>query len=247
MTANISKILFVFFLFLLCSPADAESEADRPVTLDAGVMLSSAYLWRGDVNCGAHVQPDVAFNFKGFKLDFYGYIPFDNSYKEIDIELVYTYKAFSVHLLDCFARCNWYEMPDNWFEWSKQKTNHYLEMALVFAPKKYPFHIKWFTFLYGDWFTDVNGLRGAPTFSSYLEAGVHHTFERICTASLIVGSSILKGMYTDYSKDFAVIHCELKASRVLTCGSVSFPISASFLVNPYRKKSYFAASVGIMF
>lgn len=251
--------LIYVIVFLLCFGAAAEGmtaaeeiaaaeESGKPqLTLDGGIYLSSAYLWRGAANCGFHVQPDMALHYKGFTFEAYGYFSLDNTFKEIDLELQYRYKDLDIHLLDCFCYCSGYKNPENYFDWSKETGNHFAELAVCYVPQKYPFYAKWFTFFYGDFLPGENGKKGAPSFSSYLELEAHHTFGRICTGSVIVGSSILKGAYTSYTKDFAVIHCELRAFREIRLQHVSIPLTVSFVVNPYSKLSYLGASAGIRF
>ena len=245
------RLSIIFGILLSCVGASAGEmvTSEKPeVSLDGGIYLSSAYLWRGAPNCGFHVQPDMALHYRGFSFEAYGYFSLDNTFKEIDLELQYRYKDLDIHLLDCFCRYSWYPNPENYFDWSKATGNHYVELALCYVPRKYPFYVKWFTFLYGDFLPGgSDGEKGAPSFSSYLELEAHHTFGNICTGSVIVGSSILKGAYTSYTKDFSVIHCELRASREICAGCVSFPLSVSFVVNPYSKLSYLGASAGIRF
>lgn len=245
------RLTVILGILMLCISASAEEKVavGKPqVTLDGGIYLSSAYLWRGAPNCGVHIQPDMALHYRGFSFEAYGYFSLDNTFKEIDLELQYRYKDLDIHLLDCFCYCSGYKNPENYFDWSKATGNHFVELALCYVPQKYPFYVKWFTFLYGDFLPGGSGgEKGDPSFSSYLELEAHHTFGNVCTGSVIVGSSILKGAYTSYTKDFAVIHCELRAFKEISLERVSFPLTVSLVVNPYSKLSYLGASVGIRF
>ncbi len=242
----LKKLLFVSGL-LLTVASFAQEQPGKKVSLDGAISLSSSYLWRGAPNCGFNIAPEMALHAGGFTADLYGFFSLDDTFKEIDFELQYKIKDFDIHLLDCFCRYSWYPNEENYFDWSKETGNHYLELALCYVPEKLPFQVKWFTFLYGDFIPDGNGQKGKPSFSSFLELEAHHTFGKVCTGSVIVGSSVLKGAYTDYTKNFSVVHCEFRAFRELCLDHVSFPLTVSFVINPYSKKSYLGAMAGIRF
>ena len=205
--------------------------------------LSSGYIWRGDKVCGVQINPSIKATYKGFALESYGFLALDGSYKEIDWDLSWTYKDFSFHLADYFYRGAGYLRPEDYFNFKKGETTHISEFILCYEPAKLPFCARWFTFFYGDWLPDS----GRPTFSSYLELEAYHDFSHGGRLSGFVGSSILKGQYTGYTKDFAVVHLEIRYSRTIDLGPVSLPLSASYILNPFAGTSFLNASVGISF
>ena len=58
---------------------------------------------------------------------------------------------------------------------------------------------------------------------------------------------MLKGAYTNYTRDFAVIHLELRYTRDLDIAGARIPVTASYTVNPYARTSFLNAGVGVRF
>ena len=248
MRGNKTRILTLLFAIFAAQVAGVAGTGKGGASIEGTVTLSSAYLWRGEKVCGLEINPQLAFKYKGFQLQAYAYIPFDNNYKELDIEASYKIGDFSLHLADYFIRCEHYTTTENYFDWSKTTGTHLVEAVLCYVPEKLPFSAKWFTFLYGDYLPGDNGEeRGRNSFSSYLELEAHHNFKDICTGSVIMGSSIFKGPYTAHTKNFAIINCELKIAREFTFENISIPVSVSFVVNPYAGRCFMGASTGIKF
>jgi len=229
-------------LIALLLPSLLNAAGDVPVRVDAEIKLSSAYLWRGDAVCGFHANPDICFRVGNLTLEHYDYLAFDGSYKELDWDLSYRLGDFTFHLADYYFYQSSSVVPENYFSWKKGATTHVDEVALVYESSHLPIVAKWFTFFWGDWRPD-----GSMSLSSYAELTAYHKFGEYGTASLIAGASVLKGSYTGYSKDFAPIHVELKYSKTLEAGDVGFPLAVSFVVNPYTRRAYAAASAGISF
>ena len=73
-------------------------------TVDGSVELYSAYIWRGDKVCGAQISPYINFHYGAWTLQSFGFLAIDNSYKEIDWDLSYKIKDFSLHFADYFYR-----------------------------------------------------------------------------------------------------------------------------------------------
>ncbi|MBQ9475574.1 MAG: hypothetical protein IJU69_04890 [Bacteroidales bacterium] len=234
-------IIIVVFLF---TAAVARAGDFR---VSGSMELASGYIWRGDRVCGVQISPSLTLSYKGFALQSFGYLALDGSYKEIDWDLSYSWKDFSVHIADYFYRGTGYVMPENYFNFRKEDTTHIVEAIFCYEPEKLPFCARWFTFVYGDWIPDAEGKRGKPSFSSYLELEGYYNFQSAGKLSLFMGSSIFKGAYTAYQKPFAVIHLELRYAYSLNLGKVSMPLSAGFILNPYSKAAYLNASVGISF
>jgi hypothetical protein len=238
------RLLVTYLALLICCVAGAKESI---VSCKAGLLFNSAYLWRGEKVCGPNWQPEFELKVKDFKVLFYGYLPFDGSYKELDWELVYNIGDFSVHLGDYYFYSDGMGQVDNYFDWSKQTGGHVVEGALCYVPKELPFSVKWMAFLYGRYFPGPNGTKGAPVFSSYLELAAHHQFWNVCTGSVEVGMNIGKDAYTQFTEDFAFLHLALKLSRDFKLKSCTFPVGLTYLYNPFSKQAYFSVSGGIRF
>lgn len=231
---------------LLALPATSYSQ--NILKADGHVAVSSDYIWRGGRVCGAHFQPEMNFRLAGFTAQFYGYVAFDGNYKEIDLDLSYRWRDLSFHIADYFSHGSTNLLEENYFNWNKKGTVHYIEGIICYEPESLPFYAKWFTFLYGDWLPDSTGGRGEPSYSSYLELEGHLSFGgKLGKASFICGSSVFPGHYTHYTNWFAPIHLELKYSNRIKTRSLQFPLSVSYIVNPYDRKTFMNASVGVAF
>lgn len=241
------KRICLFSLLLALTGLPAPSLTAKGIEISGSAEVVSAYIWRGDYVCGAHMLPKMTASWKNFSVQPFAFLPFDGSYKEIDIDCFYTLGPVSFHLGDYFARYASDATPEDYFNFRKGSTNHIQEAILCYEPSSLPFSVKWFTFYFGDWLPQSDGSQGRPSFSSYLEAEAHVDFESAGRLSALCGISIGRGMYTDYTKDFAVVHTELIYSRHIVAGSLILPISVSYILNPYRAQSWMKCSLGLEF
>ncbi len=233
-----SKILFTILLGFSMLPAFAGK-----IRTEGSAMLSSGYIWRGDYVCGANFMPCIAFKYDNVQLQTYSFLAIDDSYKEIDWELSWKVKDFTLYLADYFFLETGTGTLEDYFNFRKGETTHIQEAIIGYEPHSIPFCARWFTFIHGDWLPSD----GKPTFSSYLELETYHKFDSERTLSFKAGSSIFKGAYTDYTKDFAVIHLELKYAREIAFSGFSMPLSVSYVINPDWRCAYANATVGIKF
>ena len=241
------RTLFKAFLAALILLVPSVSGAKNPFKVSGTATLQSAYLWRGEKVCEVNFNPVLEASVGGFTAQAFAYLPFDGSYKEIDVDFFYTLGPWQLHVADYFIRFASDPAQENFFDFRKQSTNHILEGILCYAPKTVPIEAKWFTFFYGDWIPEADGSRGRTSFSSYLELIGYHDFEKAGRASLVLGASVLKGPYTAYTKDFAFIHTELRYTNTIDLGAVKLPLGVSWLLNPYARRVFMNASVGVSF
>ncbi|MBQ3206430.1 MAG: hypothetical protein IJB38_00280 [Bacteroidales bacterium] len=237
------RLLFVFALVL----SNVLHLDARKFSVSGSVETYTAYLWRGSKECGAHAAPCLSFSYGNFTLQSYGFISYDGYYKEIDWDISYKVGDFTFHLADYYARLSTYQTPENYFDFRKGSTNHIQEVILCYEPRKLPFAIRWFTFVNGDWLPQADGTLGRASFSSYLEPEIFYQFKENSRLSLFCGASVFKGNYTKYTKDFAVIHLELRYRHQFMLGKVNIPVQVSFVTNPYSGKTWLNAGAGIAF
>lgn len=221
--------------------------AGNPLKISGTANIQSAYLWRGEKVCEVNFNPILEASIGGFTAQAFAYLPFDGSYKEIDLDFFYSLGPWQLHVADYFIRFASSTTPENYFDWRKQSTNHILEAIVCYVPKTVPIEAKWFTFFYGDWLPEPDGSRGKTSFSSYLELTGYHDFGQAGRTSLVLGASILKGPYTAYSRDFALIHSELRYTNTIDLGAVKLPFGVSWLLNPYARRVFMNASIGVSF
>lgn len=237
------RLLFVFALVL----SNVLHLDARKFSVSGSVETYTAYLWRGSKECGAHATPCLSFSYGNLTLQSYGFISYDGYYKEIDWDISYKVGDFTFHLADYYARLSTYQTPENYFDFRKGSTNHIQEVILCYEPQKLPFAIRWFTFVNGDWLPQADGTLGRASFSSYLEPEIFYQFKENSRLSLFCGASVFKGNYTKYTKDFAVIHLELRYRHQFMLGKVNIPVQVSFVTNPYSGKTWLNAGAGIAF
>ncbi|MBQ1647801.1 MAG: hypothetical protein II047_04975, partial [Bacteroidales bacterium] len=114
-------------------------------SVDGVVTLSTAYVWRGDKVCGLHVNPDVCLHYGGLCLENYCYLAADGKYKEIDWDLSYKYKDFSLHFADYFYHGFAFPQPEDYFDFKKASSTHVLEGIFCYEPENLPVAARWFT------------------------------------------------------------------------------------------------------
>ena len=237
---------FLVFCFLFFLPAPLRAEK-TVVSVDGSLMLSSAYLWRGEKECNLHVNPNVALHWGGFTLETYSYLSLDGKYKEIDWDISYTIGDFSLHIADYYAHLADSPLGENYFTWEKGKTGHSDEVALIYQSSSIPLNVRWFTFFWGNWLPEDEGRPGKLSFSSFLELESYYDFKRFGKASLTLGFSVLKGAYTDYTKYFMPVHIGLTYEKSFDLGPVSIPLRVGIVYNPYRKTCLAEAAFGFAF
>lgn len=236
-----------FLLIVLIVLSNVPLLEARKFSVSGSVETYTAYLWRGSKECGAHAAPCLSFNYGNFTLQSYGFISYDDKYKEIDWDISYKAGDFTFHLADYYARLSTYQTPENYFNFRKGETNHIQEAIICYEPGNLPFALRWFTFINGDWIPQADGTLGRASFSSYLEPEIYHQFNENSRLSLFCGTSIFKGNYTGYTRDFAVIHLELRYRHQFSVGKINVPVQVSFVNNPYSRKTWLNAGVGLAF
>lgn len=245
MKAAITTVSSLLSLFLALAPAGMKAQS--PVKVSGTAIVQSAYLWRGEKVCEINFYPTMELKAGNFTAQAFAYLPFDGSYKEIDVDYSYAVGPVSLHVADYFIRFADNPAPENFFDFRKQSTNHILEGIVCFNPVSLPVAARWFTFFYGDWLPAADGGRGASSYSSYFEMEGWHNFDAGGRCSLLLGASVLKGPYTAYSEDFAFVHCEIKYTNEVECGGVTLPFGVSWMLNPYSRRVFMNAYVGVSF
>lgn len=230
-----TSAITVFATLLVCS---AQSEFSASGSID----LYGNYLWRGSQVCGAHLMPYGEINYGAFTLDGCGYISFDNSYKEIDVELSYNFSDFTLTLSDYFSRYNDYDYLEDYCNWKKGESDHVLDLQLKYDSSAIPFRANWSSIILGSYNPE-----GESIMSHYLELQTYKTLGENGELSLTGGFGIGKGDYTECAQQFECVHLELKYSNAITSGDFSFPFSVSYMVNPYSKLGFVNASIGVAF
>ncbi len=237
------KLLILACALLLPLLLPAQSRPEVSGALD----FNSAYLWRGSRECKSHLAPSVCVEWGHFALETSGYFSFDGTYRELDWDFSFNISDFSLHLADYYSWGGSLEGIRNFFNCRKGETAHIQEVILCYEPSRLPFAVRWFTFLHGDWIPLADGSPGRPSFSSYLEGELFYESSVAGRISLTAGASVFKGSYTDYTRNFALVHLELGYTYTFDLGPVTLPVFVCGMWNPYSRSCYANAGLGIHF
>lgn len=241
-------LVLLFFLFFSSRKGFAEISdstifADtingKETPIEASLELSTKYVWRGiEYGTGAVTFAKISYQKRFFDAYLEGVYSTNGSHSEVDIGIGYTYKWLYVGLADYYypsAVSN----KDKYFNLANRSTGHYIEMYSILSPTKIPFLLTLSSYVFG---ADKN-LKGRQAFSSYAELAYFYKFKDNNILTLALGSCLNKGFYTDYKSGFNIVNVSLKYETNLKFGSFHLPVSASYIVNPYREKSYFTFSL----
>lgn len=204
----------------------------------ASLELTTKYMWRGiEYGDSPAVFPMFSYALGGLHAFVMGGYALNGSHQEVDFGVSYSYKSW------CFGLSDYYYPSavgedDKYFDFSNHFTGHSVESYLTFAPEKIPFWITLSAYVYGN----DKKPDGNQAFSSYLEMGYNYVFTGNNMLSLFVGACLNKSFYTDYKKAFGVVNATLKYSTSFSFGKFQLPASVSYILNPYKEKSYLTFS-----
>ncbi|MDP2337452.1 MAG: hypothetical protein Q8N05_13590 [Bacteroidota bacterium] len=207
---------------------------------DAGLIVESRYIWRGEkLGTAPAIEPSLTFASGRFSFNFWATASIDKSYSEIDLTPAWQFDEFALSLLDYY-----YPVPgenNQYFNFQGDKNRHSLELSIDnYAVEKR--RLKWMigAFLLGD----RNEETGKSFYSTYLEFKYPFTIWSIETEPFL-GLTPFHGYYADR---FAFINTGISFSKDLDLKlPFSIPLSLSFISNPYTKQSFVIFAGGIAF
>lgn len=236
------KKLFVLLALMMSVLTVNAQETEKSSPFGASVELTSKYLWRGqEYGEAPTIFPTLSFTTGGLCIYATGAYTFDNSWREADLGISYTIKDFTLGIVDYY-----YPTPtgerDKLFEFDKDKTGHVFEGCLSYAPSSFPITALLSTFFYG---ADKN-LEGNQAWSTYAELGYHYDFSETNIFSVTLGASLNKSLYNNLETGFSIVNIALKYQTAIPTGKkFSIPVSAQYVINPQREKSYISFSIGL--
>lgn len=229
----------LFLLFFLHIPQAQGRNKLKDSNFNFSLELSSKYMWRGIEYGDAPVAfPSLSYTYKGFTAFAMGAYAFNGSHQEVDIGMSYAYKGFCIGLSDYYYPSVVGE-KDSYFKLSNRSTGHSVEAYLTVTPQRIPIWLTLSTYIFGA----DKKTNGNQAFSSYAEFGYTYNFTENNNLSLAIGANLNKSFYTDYEKNFSVVNIALKYATSFTFGKFRLPVSASYILNPYKEKSYFTFSL----
>lgn len=238
---KIITLLFTIIVITVNNFVYSQNKNNSPI--DLSLEISSKYMWRGiEYGTAPTIFPTIAFSKGGFSIFGTGAYAFDGSHQEIDLGINYSYNGFTIGISDYFYPSAVGDY-DKYFNFNNKTTGHLLEGYLTIAPFKVPIWLTASTFFYG---ADKNN-NDEQAYSSYLEVGYDHYFNEKDILTVTVGANLNKSFYTDYEGNFNIVNVIIKYTRNLQIKNFTLPVSASYIINPYKEKSFFTFSTYLKF
>lgn len=239
----------------LCAPALSAQESEieeerREMTetsvsglsispLSLSVELSSRYIYRGLQYGDAPVGfATLGYGYKGFNAYILGAYAVNNSHQEVDLGVSYTYRWLTVGASDYYFPSAAGE-NDKYFDFDRHTTLHSVDAYVTVAPEKVPVWLTLSCYVFGN----DRKADGKNAYSSYAELGYTYSFRQNNAISLAVGAALNRSFYNNYERGFSVVNIALKYATAFRFGSFRLPVSASYVLNPEKEKSYFTFSL----
>ncbi len=243
----------VLTLFLLTF--SIKSRADNPGGLNAGVDITSRYIWRG-INLGGpspHLQPYIEYSFPntGLTVGFWGSygLSSGSALAEADFYISYSpVELFTLTVTDYFFPSDLPFSQDQYFNYRKGGTGHTLEGKVSFnGTERFPVSVLFAMNLYG---ADGVNEDGDNYYAKYLELGYTATLTNFALEAFI-GMALdnpktglgAEGWYGDSG---GIINLGVNLSRALRLTeTMELPVFSSLIFNPQAGNMYMV--IGISF
>lgn len=232
-------IAFVCLLHIALFNLYANDSAKVASPFSASLELTTKYMWRGiEYGTAPTMFPMIGYAIHGFNAFAMGGYAINGSHQEVDLGVSYTVKEFTVGVSDYYYPSSVGE-KDKYFKLSNRETGHWVEAYATWTGTNIPLWVTVSTYIYG---ADKND-NEKQMYSSYAEVGYTHSFTDDNSIALCVGANLNKGFYTDNKSGFNVVNVNAKYSTAFKFGKFKLPVSASYVLNPYKNKSYFTMSL----
>lgn len=233
-----------FCILIVCLLAYADvmlaNDSTKVVSpFSASLELTTKYMWRGiEYGTAPTVFPMIGYGYKGFNAFAMGGYAVNGSHQEVDLGVSYTANEFSFGVSDYYYPSAVGE-KDGYFKLSNRNTGHWVEAYASWNGKKIPLWLTVSTYVFG---ADKNE-DGKQMYSAYAEVGYTHSFNDNNSMSLCVGANLNKSFYTEYQSGFNVVNINAKYSTAFKFGKFHLPVSAGYILNSYKNKSFFTMSL----
>jgi hypothetical protein len=233
-------ILVLFATVLIANFSLAQNKSNFHLELSA----QSKYMWRGiEYGTSPVLFPSLNYNNKGVYAYAMGGYATDGSHQEVDLGVSYSFKDFTISLNDYYYPAAVGD-NDKYFNIKSKETGHWVESCLQYLPTNVPLWCMLSAYIAG---ADKKQESGNQAWSSYAEIGGHYDFDDNNILSLAIGAALNKSFYNDYSSNFSVCNIELKYSHDFSLSNITIPVSVSYIINPYREKSYVSFSTAFRY
>lgn len=211
----------------------------RDTPLSVSLELATRYVWRGLQYGDAPVAfATLGYTYKGFYAYAMGAYAFNSSHQEVDLGVTYTWKWLTIGASDYFFPSAAGE-KDKYFNFNRHTTGHSIETYITASPFSFPL---WITASVYPWGNDYRP-DGKQAYSAYAEIGYKYRFKGPHAISAICGAALNKSFYNDYTTGFSIVNVSARYDTAFRFGSFELPVSASYILNPWKGKSYFTLSL----
>ncbi len=216
--------------------ADNTPKNQKVFSIKPSVVITNRHLWRALVSGTAPcIEPNVNWKYKNLSLDTWAAYAVDNSYKEIDFILTYSWNNLSVALADYY--CPIAGKKEQFTKFKKEETDHLFEVKADFTfSQKLPISFSAAVFFAGS---DVEKTEKETKqlYSSYFE--LSYPFRVANTALKVeVGMTPDKGMYADEAKVFN--YGFSAANKIKINDKFSLPMKYRLVFNSDKNMMHFA-------
>lgn len=237
-------------------------------SFDISTDLMSRYVWRGVAySSGPSIQPNFQFSKGGFTVGAWGAYSFNGAGgAEADIFASYSFlkDAFTVSVTDYFFP-NENGVPNNYFEYDKNKTGHVYEAGICFnGTDKIPVSFFAGVNFYGNDAKKINSDPNSPEFnevegiqnSMYLELGYSFTVEQT-ELNLFAGFTPNKPRKTDssagyigetgfYGDTMGFVNLGLAGTKTIEItDKFALPLQCALIVNPMAENIYIVLGLSL--
>lgn len=235
------RILLLTFAFMtIWIISNAQKNSNFHMELSA----QSKYMWRGiEYGTSPVLFPAISYAHNGFYIYGMGGYATDGSHQEVDLGISYTFNDFVFSINDYYYPTT-VGQSDKYFNFKGNETGHWFEGCIQYSPHKLPIWILLSSYFAG---ADKNPTTEKNAWSSYAEIGGHYDFDDDNILSLAIGAALNKSFYNDYNHGFSICNIELKYAHDFSFNKITVPLSVSYIVNPYKEKSFVTFTTAIKY
>ncbi|MDR0941626.1 MAG: hypothetical protein LBM68_05320 [Bacteroidales bacterium] len=226
MKLTIKTAIIALFATVATMSVSAQEAAESKISVEVGADVVSSYVWRGQYQTGASVQPGISVSGYGFTIGAWGSTDLSAAAKEVDYFVSYEIGGLSATITDY-----WWLGQDGG-PYFKRKS-HLFEASLAYSfGEAFPLSLGVNTIFSGELDKDE---KGDQLYSTYISASYPFAVKDV-ECEVGVGVAPMKGMYTD---KFDVASISAKASKSIEItDKFALPVFAELVLSPARDNAY---------
>ncbi|MFO8021901.1 MAG: hypothetical protein R6U65_05490 [Perlabentimonas sp.] len=226
---------------LLVEPPEKIPASTDSLSINLSADFYTRHIWRGTLTCDSwNIQPTINVSKNNFQFGTWAAYTVNNNYSELDLYVSYTWRNFSISILDYFC-------PDETlrfnrlFDFKQQSTQHTIDAVASYdGSGKIPVRLMVSTLLYGD---DLNPLNNKNLYSTYIETGYEWKLSNSQLIDFHIGITPYKSYYAD---SFNIVSCGIAMNQTLQITEeFSLPITGKLIANPYTENIFLVFGISV--